>query len=349
MDTYRQADAPHTGAGGYIPGHTLHDLLLRQVQILADGGGHGGGVDHVVSRGGDGQPVAAAGGGDGAVQAVDAPADDIRDPDIAAFALAAAECFKGQGQAVEQGVVAAQNGQPTGPQMVEYLALGLENALPRTAQVLDVGVAYVGDHGDGGLHQAAHIADLAEVVQARFDNRCLVSGLQLQQRLGGANVIIEICPGFQGAEVSGQHRGEHLLGGGFSGGAGDLYHGDVIQPPVPGGQRTQSQCGVLDLNIELAGQQCLRHTAAQAACRAVGKRCVHVIMTVEPRTHQGDEQVAGGDAAAVAGDAGDGVASGLEKGPAYGAADVRRRQGPHARPPLRRARDSSTMRWHRSP
>ena len=233
--------------------------------------------------------------------------------------------------------------------MVEYLALGLENALPRTAQVLDVGVAYVGDDGDGRLHQAAHVPDLAEVVQARFDNRCLVPGLQLQQRLGGANVIVEVCPGFQGAEVSGQHRGEHLLGGGFSGGAGDLYHGDVIQPPVPGGQRTQSQCGVLDLNIKLAGQQCLRHTAAQAACRAVGKRCVHVIMTVEPRAHQGNEQVSGGDAAAVAGDAGDGVASGLEKGPAYGAADVRHCQGPHARPPLRRARDSSTMRWHRSP
>ena len=48
----RQADAPHTGAGGHIPGHAFDDLLLRQAQIFADGHGHGGGVDHVVPGGG---------------------------------------------------------------------------------------------------------------------------------------------------------------------------------------------------------------------------------------------------------------------------------------------------------
>ena len=265
------------------------------------------------------------------------------------FAPAAAEGLKGQVQAVEQFIVAAQHCQAAGAQVVENLALGPQGPLTGAAQVFNVGVADVGDHGDGRLHQTAHVPDLAEVVHARFDHRRLMAGLQPQQGLGRADVVVEIGLGFQGPEMPGQHRGDHLLGGGLSGGAGDLHHGDVIQAAVPGGQSAQGQGGVLHPDIEPAGQQCLRHTAAQTACRAVGKRCVHVIMTVEPRAHQGNEQVSGGDAAAVAGDAGDGVASGLEKGPAYGAADVRRRQGPHARPPLRRARDSSTMRWHRSP
>ena len=187
------------------------------------------------------------------------------------------------------------------------------------------------------------------MVHARFDHRRLMAGLQPQQGLGRADVIVEIGLGFQGPEMPGQHRGDHLLGGGLSGGAGDLYHGDVIQPPVPGCQSAQSQGSVLHPDIEPAGQQGLRHTAAQAAGSPGGQGRVDVVMPVEPGSHQGDEQVAGGDLAAVAGDAGDGVAAGLKEGPAYGTADVRRRQGPHARPPLRRARDSSTMRWHRSP
>ena len=138
--------------------------------------------------------------------------------------------------------------------MVENLALGPQGPLTGAAQVFNVGVADVSDHGDGGLHQAAHIADLAEVVHARFDHRRLMAGLQPQQGLGRADVVVEIGLGFQGAEMPGQHRGDHLLGGGLSGGAGDLHHGDVVQTAVPGGQRTQSQRGILDLNIKLAGQ-----------------------------------------------------------------------------------------------
>lgn len=68
------------------------------------------------------------------------------------------------------------------------------------------------------------------MVHARFDHRRLMAGIQPQQGLGRADVIVEIGLGFQGPEMPGQHRGDHLLGGGLSGGAGDLYHGDVIQP-----------------------------------------------------------------------------------------------------------------------
>ena len=187
------------------------------------------------------------------------------------------------------------------------------------------------------------------MVHAGLDHRRLMLRHQPQQRQRRADVVVEVPLRAQGVVPLREHRGDHLLGGGLSGGAGDLYHGDVIQPPVPGCQSAQSQGSVLHPDIEPAGQQGLRHTVAQAAGSPGGQGRVDVVMPVEPGSYQGDEQVAGGDMAAVAGDAGDGVAAGLKEGPAYGTADVRRRQGPHARPPLRRARDSSTMRWHRSP
>ena len=68
------------------------------------------------------------------------------------FAPAAAEGLKGQVQAVEQFIVAAQHCQAAGAQVVENLALGPQGPLTGAAQVFNVGVADVGDHGDGGLH-----------------------------------------------------------------------------------------------------------------------------------------------------------------------------------------------------
>ena len=68
---------------------------------------------------------------------------------------AAQHRLKGQRQTGQQLVVAVQHGKAARLQILEDLALGLQNTLPRAAQVFDVGVAHVGDNGHGGTHHLA--------------------------------------------------------------------------------------------------------------------------------------------------------------------------------------------------
>ena len=115
----------HPGAGGHIGGHTGGDLLSRQIQRLADGGGHGHGVDHKAAGGRGRQPVGCLVGGDGAGDALDAPVIHIGDADIAPLPSAAAQDGLRQGDGVQQRIVAVEDGDAVGRQILEYLALGL--------------------------------------------------------------------------------------------------------------------------------------------------------------------------------------------------------------------------------
>ena len=56
------------------------------------------------------------------------------------------------------GVVPVEHGQ-TAACKFENLALGPEDALTGAIQVADMGVAYVGDDGDGRPHHGAHAAE----------------------------------------------------------------------------------------------------------------------------------------------------------------------------------------------
>ena len=225
----------HPGARGGVGRHAVYDLLPAKPQLLPDGHAHRRGIDHEPPRRGDGQGVAALLRGHGAADPLDAALRYIRDADVAARPLAAAQGLEGQSQRVQQRVVSVEHRQPVGRQMRKNFALGAENALPRAVQIADVGVSHVGDDRHRGLHHLPHAGDLAEMIHAGLDDRRLVPLFQAEKSLGRADEIIVIGQRFQGVEVLSQHRRQHFFGGGFSGGACDLHHGDGKLPPIPAG------------------------------------------------------------------------------------------------------------------
>ena len=224
----------------------------------------------------------------------------VRHPDGAMGGPAAPDGLEGQLQRIQQRVVAVEDRETAGLQILEDLALGLENAIP-AAQILNVGVADVGDDGDVRLDHLPQIADLAEVVHARLDDRRLMLRRQLEQRQGRADVVVEILRRLQGAIPGGQHRRDHLLGGGLPHAAGDLDKGYIEPLPVRLRQGLQSQTGVLHLNVEFVRAQRLRKSGAQTARRAGVQRHVDEAVSVEILARQRDEQASLPDLPAVSG------------------------------------------------
>ena len=115
-------------------------------------------------------------------------------------------------------------------------------------------VAHIGDDGHGGAHHFAQVADLAKVVHAGLDDGSLMLRRKVQQRQGGADGVVEVGLRFQRGKPLTQHGGDHLLGGGLSGAAGDLHHGDSEFVPIPRCQRFQGFQRVGHLNVEFSVQ-----------------------------------------------------------------------------------------------
>ena len=132
---------------------------------------------------------------------------------------------------------------------ISHLAFRLQDPLP-AAQILNMSVTKVGDHGDIRAHHGTQILDLSEMVHSRFDHRRLMLRGKTQQRQRRSNVIVEILRRFQNVQLRPQYRGDHLFRGSFSHAAGDLHKGDLEPIPVSGCQIPQGKPGVRHLDIK---------------------------------------------------------------------------------------------------
>ena len=209
-------------------------------------------------------------------------------------------------------------------------------------------VAYIGDNGHGGTHHLAQIANFAEVVHAGLDDGGLMCQGEIQQRHGRADGVVEVGLRFQRGKPLAQDSGDHLLGGGLSGAAGDLHHGDSKSLPIPRRQRFQGFQRVGYLNIELIWQQGSGLFGRQAARRAALQRRVQIVVAVEPLTHQRDKQRPGGDAAAVGGDLCHHRAAFLQQRAAHGGAQLLYGAAGHLYSAFLASMESSTIFSHRS-
>ena len=147
--------------------------------MLADGDGHGGRVDHIRAGGGSRHIIYIPCCGNGAGHALNAVLCHIGDVNGAALILPAQHRLKGQCQFPQQRVVSVENGQTACLQILKDLAFGLQNALPCAAQIFNMGIAHVGDHGHGGTYYLTQIADLTEVVHAGLND----GGLMLRRQI----------------------------------------------------------------------------------------------------------------------------------------------------------------------
>ena len=279
--------------------------------------------------------IGVPGGHDGAGDARHTVVRHVRHPDVAVLGPAAADRPEGQVQRVQQGVVPVEHRQALRLQIFKDLALGLQDTLP-AAQVLDVGVADVGDDGDVRPHHLPQVADLPEVVHAGLDHRRLVLRPQAQQGQRGADIVVEVLRRLQHPELRPQHGGDHVLCGGLAHAAGDLDKGDGEPVPVGGRQGPQGQAGVRHPDVELAGPQRLRHPGAQAPGGTGVQRGVDEVVAVESLPHPGQKQAARSDLPAVGAHRGDGgrLLPGIQPGAVHGGYDLRDGHWLHAVHPL---------------
>ena len=231
----RQAENPHPASRRDVGRRAPGDLLPAEAQGLPHRHGDGGGVGHVLPRGGDAEGIAVPFRHHGAADALHAPVGDLGNFGLAVPGLAAAHGSEGLGHRVQQGVVPVQNGQAVLFQVGENLALGPQDALP-ASQELNVGVPDVGDDGDVRLHHLRQVLDFPEVVHARLNDRRLVLTGQPQEGQGGPHVVVVVLRGLPDLQLRPQDGGHHLLGGGLPHAAGDLNHRNLELVPVGGGQ-----------------------------------------------------------------------------------------------------------------
>ena len=254
----------------------------------------------MAAQGGDVGLELTAGGLDPAEQVACAIARKIPRGVVQPLALPHEHSALGQGplQGGQQGVVPVEDSQPVPLQVGEDLALGLKDVLP-AAQVLNVGVADVGDEGHIRLHQPGQVVDFPGVVHAQLHHTHLMLRLQPEQGEGHADVVVEIPLRFVDAEPCPQHRRRHILGGGLPHRAGDGDEGDGEELFVVPGQLPQGALGGAHLDVKLAGQIALPLPGGEAARRPRLQRGIDEGVAVEPLPLQGDEQAAGGDIPAV--------------------------------------------------
>ena len=114
----------------------------------------------------------------------------------------------------------------TSGQVVVQLALSVDNAFQRT-EALQVGFSHVSDQATGGLGSLGKGLDVARVACPHLDNGNLVVGIQAEQGLGHADVIIVVALGGHDMVTLSQNLAHEFLGRRFAVGASDTHDRDV--------------------------------------------------------------------------------------------------------------------------
>ena len=135
----------------------------------------------------------------------------------------AATIFKWAQEDAAKKVVPVENGQTCRVHGLENLAFGLQDALA-AAQVLNVGIADVGNHRHVRRGQVHQVGDLSKVVHPHLQHTDLVLAAQAEEGEGKAQLVVEVPLGFQHLVLLAQDGGHHVFGGGLAHTAGDAHH-----------------------------------------------------------------------------------------------------------------------------
>ena len=113
-----------------------------------------------------------------------------------------------------------------GCEVIIELSLGLLHAF-ETAESLQVGTAYVGNHTAGWLHVFHEFPDVTRMGSTHLYNSNLVFRRETEERLWYAHIIIEVTLGEHHVELLAENSRDELLGGGLAVGSGDSYYRNI--------------------------------------------------------------------------------------------------------------------------
>ncbi len=147
--------------------------------------------------------------------------------------------------------------------------------------------ADVGDDGNVGPCQTGEPGKLSGVVHAHLDHSRLRRGVQLQQRPGNADLVVEVLSRPLGPVDGGAGRGGHFLGRGFAHAPGQSDEAGVRQRGAPpGGDLLQGGQTVGDDDHRHAGELPLAQRRGGSGLHGLADEVVSV-----PRGPQGHEEL----------------------------------------------------------
>ena len=236
-----------------------------------------------------------------ATRALEAKAHQVVGPKV----VFAVKAVPHRGYAIELGhsgelvVVAVENDVGTRLKEGSKLGLGLEHAVA-AAQVLDVGIAYVGHNhcvGAGNLGQAVH---LAKVADTHLEHSHLVIVAQAEHSERHTQLVVEVSLGLVHAVLLPQHAVGHLLGAGLTHAARDAHHRDAKLLEIELGNVFHSLQRRLDhdIGVVLIAQVDLRDGGRSALVDDLG----YELVAVDTLTLDGYKEAAALNLAAVGSD-----------------------------------------------
>ena len=107
-----------------------------------------------------------------------------------------------------------------GCEVIIELSLGLLHAF-ETAESLQVGTAYVGNHTAGRFHVFHEFSDVIRMGSTHLYNGNLIFRRETEERLWYAYIIIEVTRGEHHVELLAENSRDEFLGGGLAVGSGD--------------------------------------------------------------------------------------------------------------------------------
>ena len=109
-----------------------------------------------------------------------------------------------------------------------------------------MGASDVGDETTGGLGSLGECLDVAGMACPHLDDGDVVVGRQAQQRLGYADIVVEVALGVEHVVLLLEHGGDELLRCRFAVGAGDGDDGDIELAAVLTGNVLEGLEAVVD-------------------------------------------------------------------------------------------------------
>ncbi|MNE28203.1 hypothetical protein D3C80_1216380 [compost metagenome] len=204
-------------------------------------------------------------------------------------------------------VVQVENGNTAFAQAFENLALGFDD-LVRAAEFTNVGSTGVVDDDNLRLRQAYGVADFANARGAQLDHCRAVLRCDLQQCQRCTEVIVQVAAGGVHQATGTQDAGEHFLDRGLAAGTGNGHYRLVESGAVQCTELAEGQAAIG--HLQLRQVDIGYFTLDQGGYCAFGFHVCQVVMAIETRAGQGDEQLPGADTAAIDADAGErGVAT----------------------------------------
>ncbi len=226
-------------------------------------------------------------------------------------------------------VVVVDHDRAAGGHVFEQLALGRGDSFDR-AEELDVDRGDVRVDADVRSHQARDLGDLPGMVHphlADHDLRVIGHVVEAERR---ADLVVEVAPGFVHAPLGGDQRGDHFLGRGLAGRAGDADQRHVVAIADRFRELLQRFVGVVDLDDRFAG---LRNVSDDCAARGL-QRLRKELMSVEALAFDGEEDRVGLDLAGVDDDGGGFDFAALDDAAADHGGQLGEGQPRHGRSPL---------------